>query len=168
MKFIPLLMISLMALCCFGCDQAADIDQLAEQLQQQKEKLQPIAAQLKQAGDGSIIDFRDDRLRIEPEKLINHVTDSDLSLLKLAEISFATFDKNFGGTLFETNSKGIGISGSSVGFILIQEQDSTAVFVENIEKAFEAFRSKQGQHSALNIQLIQRVEGDWGIYLETY
>ena len=153
-----------------ACSTPTDDNDLVNNFSKLHSALSPIATLLSHSEKGSIIDLRDDEVRIFPDELKNSVTTSMIHSLRNANITFATHDSMFNGILFETESSGIGISGSSSGYIyqLRNGYGKNVDVVENIQKAFSFKKSQLNTHESLNIRLVKRIDDLWGVYLETF
>jgi len=164
------LSISLIWLFLSSCSSPVNENKLIKSLTTNHIKLEPIAELILSSGDGTIIDLRDKPVRIEPNTLSQNLKPEWLKELKHLNISFATFDRSFNGVLFEIEGNGIGISGSSAGYIYFQSkpEDSSIELVEDIEKTFKQKKAALKKNESLDVKLVKKVKPSWGIYLETF
>ncbi|MEO0443634.1 MAG: hypothetical protein AAFZ92_07840 [Pseudomonadota bacterium] len=151
-----------------GCSDSLHQRSLLVGLQQHKAQLTPVAELLIVAGDGAMIDFRDSPATFRPNVIAEQITDEQIVYFKQANIHFATYDSSFGAVLFEARGRGIGISGASSGYLYRHQLNSDIELVTDLQQAFDRKRAAQEHHSPLDIRMVQMVEGDWGIYLETF
>ena len=153
-----------------ACITPPDDNELNNNFSKHHSALSPIATLLSHSENGSIIDLRDNEVRISPDELKNSVTDSMIRSLRNANIAFATHDSIFNGILFETEGSGTGVSGASTGYIyqLDNGYGKNIDIVENIQQAIASKKSQLNTHESLNIRLVKKIDDRWGIYLETF
>ena len=153
-----------------ACSTPPDDNELNNNFSKHYAALAPIAVLLSHSDKGSIIDLRDNGVRISPDELNNSVTDSMIRSLRDRNITFAAHDSMFNGILFETEGSGIGVSGASTGYIyqLDNGYGKNIDIVENIQQAFASKKSQVNTHESLNIRLVKKINDRWGIYLETF
>ncbi|PCK06695.1 MAG: hypothetical protein COA42_17110 [Alteromonadaceae bacterium] len=151
-----------------GCSDSIKSELLVNGLNKHKLSLEPVAEALIIAGDGAILDLRDTPLRIYPDDLEGNISDAQLSYLSDAGISFAAYDKGFGGVVFEVVGRGIGISGSSSGYVFQRTHSKSVDMVDDLQRAFDERKASLKDGDSLNVRLVQEVSKHWGIYLETF
>lgn len=151
-----------------GCSDEGNNMKLLESLHKNATLLEPIAHIISNEDHRAIIDLRDKPPRIEPETLAEKISESHLNLLKGAEVNFVANDPSFGGVLFEKSGVGIGISGSSTGYIY----SHTTLNIEESDDLYSAFKNKKENLSLVDgssdIKLVQPAMKNWWLYIETF
>lgn len=148
-----------------ACSNNGDTDHVLT-LKQLK-PLETIALVMKGQNANAMIDLRDQPIRFVPEGLRDLVSSHEVEALKAANIQFVANDPSLGGVLFETETIGIAISGTSKGY-LYEVQPQVNLHVADIASAFEERKASIGSDTSLNVQLLQVLENPWALYLESY
>lgn len=91
--------------------------------------------------------------------------------LRAAGVQLAEHDTELGGVVFEVRDAGIGISGSSIGYLYTpagRRLPERASEVGDLAAGFAAARAAQPRHVALDALLVRPVDASWALLLETY